>query len=258
VASSLGSPYTVEITASNVAGSVSQGFTLTVIPSGYSLAFVTQPGGGTAGAAWSQQPVVEVVDSQNQVVTTDNTTVVFLGMGTNPAGGTLTCTNGTSATVVNGYATFSGCSIDIASSSAYTLSATGYPAWTPATSTAFSVSVPEAPRLTAASAGGTDTGTSGFSTVTKLLKIGQSITIRVQTSPQLAGTTLGVWIAKKGSNGTWGAFTPHASVTTDATGTAYYTYTFGSRAWLAFRFYSGGGAASAPAWSNPSQFGRAM
>ena len=111
--------------------------------------------------------------------------------------------------------------------------------------------------LTAASALGASS-TSGFSTATKILAVGQSITIRVQSSPRLAGTRLGVWIAKKNSNGTWGAYSPHASVTMDSTGTAYYTYTFGSKAWLAFRLYYGGSTTYAPAWSYPSQFGRAM
>jgi hypothetical protein len=112
--------------------------------------------------------------------------------------------------------------------------------------------------LTGASALGAS-ATSGFSTPTKILAVGRSITIRVQSSPQLAaGTRLGVWIAKKNSNGTWGTYSPHASVTLDSTGTAYYTYTFGSNAWLAFRLYYGGSTTYAPAWSYPSQFGRAL
>jgi hypothetical protein len=111
--------------------------------------------------------------------------------------------------------------------------------------------------LSAASAIGA-ANTSGFSTSTKIIKVGQSITIRVQSSPQLAGATLGVWIAIKGSSGTWGAYKPHTSVTMDSTGTAYYTYKIGSVAWLAFRLHYGGNATYAPAWSYPSQFGRAM
>jgi hypothetical protein len=111
--------------------------------------------------------------------------------------------------------------------------------------------------LTGASALGASS-TSGFSTATKILAVGQSITIRVLSSPRLAGTRLGVWIAKKNSNGTWGAYSPHTSVVMDSTGTTYYTYTFGSTAWLAFRLYYGGSTTYAPAWSYPSQFGRAM
>ncbi len=223
-----------------------------------SLLFITQPGGGAAGAVWTQQPVVEVVNSLNQVVTTDNSTVVYLTTGTNPAGGTLSCTSGTSRTVVNGYATFYGCSINIGSASYYTLSATSSPSWTAATSSAFYVTGASSTAVTlAASSALGASSTSGFSTPTKIVKVGQSITIRVTSSPQLAGKTLGVWIAIKGSNGVWAAYKPHASVTMDSTGTAYYTYKFGSKAWLAFRLYYGGGT-YAPAWSYPSQFGRAM
>ncbi len=222
------------------------------------LVFVTQPGGGAAGAVWAQQPVVAVENASNAVVTTDNSTVVYLSIATNPAGGTLSCTGGTSEVAVNGYAYFSGCSINLASASSYTLSATSSPAWTPATSSAFYVSgARTTPTLTAASALG-PSATSGFSTPTKILAVGKSITIRIQSNPQLAGTRLGVWIAIKGSNNVWGAYKPHTSVTTDATGTAYYTYTFGSKVWLAFRLYYGGSTTYAPAWSYPSQFGRAM
>ncbi len=222
------------------------------------LAFVTQPGGGAAGAVWTQQPVVAVENASNAVVTTDNSTVVYLSIATNPAGGTLSCTGGTSEVAVGGYAYFTGCSINLASASYYTLTATSSPAWTPATSSAFYVSGAQTtPTLTASSALGAS-ATSGFSTPTKIIKVGQSITIRVTSNPQLAGARLGVWIAVKGSNGTWGAYKPHASVTMDSTGTVYYTYKIGSKAWLAFRLYYGGSTTYAPAWSYPSQFGRAM
>jgi hypothetical protein len=96
-----------------------------------------------------------------------------------------------------------------------------------------------------------------WTTATKILTKGQSITIRVRTNPQLAGDKLGVWIAKK-TGGKWSAYKPHTSVTTDVTGTAYYTYTFTSKAWLAFRFYYGGSATNATALSYPSQFGRVV
>ncbi|MHB1475356.1 MAG: hypothetical protein ACYCV4_17385, partial [Dermatophilaceae bacterium] len=221
------------------------------------LAFTTQPGGGAAGAIWAQQPVVAVENASNAVVS-DYTTVVYLSIATNPAGGTLSCTGGTSKVAVNGYAYFSGCSINLASASYYTLYATSSPAWTAATSSAFYVTGASSTAVTlAASSALGASATSGFSTPTKILGVGQSITIRVTSSPQLAGIRLGVWIAIKGSNGVWAAYKPHTSVTMDSTGTAYYTYTFGSKVWLAFRLYYGGGT-YAPAWSYPSQFGRAM
>ncbi|MGO9180999.1 MAG: hypothetical protein ACLQBX_17995 [Candidatus Limnocylindrales bacterium] len=95
-----------------------------------------------------------------------------------------------------------------------------------------------------------------FSTATKILKPGESITIRVRTNPSLPGTRLGVWIAKK-TGTTWSAYKPHISVTTDATGTAYYTYKFTSKVWLGFRFAYVGTSALMPAMS-PGIFGRAV
>jgi hypothetical protein len=67
---------------------------------------------------------------------------VTLSIGTNPSGGTLTCTNGQTKAAVAGVATFSGCKIDKAGTG-YTLvaAATGM---TSATSTAFTVSLPTA------------------------------------------------------------------------------------------------------------------
>ncbi len=55
------------------------------------LVFYTQPGGGAAGAAWTQQPVVEAYTSSNVVDTTDSTSYVYLSIVTNPANGLLTC-----------------------------------------------------------------------------------------------------------------------------------------------------------------------
>ena len=135
--------YSITIRASNGTIDATQTFFLSVnpgtVPLTTHLVFLSQPGGGAAGAIWATQPVVEVVNSLNQVVTTDNSTVVYLSIGTNPAGGTLSCTGGTSEVVVNGYAYFSGCSINIGSASPYTLTATSSPVWTPATSSAFYV-----------------------------------------------------------------------------------------------------------------------
>ncbi len=135
--------YQFTIRAANGTVDATQDFILTVIP-GTSpgtthLVFLSQPGGGAPSAIWAQQPVVEVVNALNQVVTTDNSTVVTLSIATNPVGGTLSCTGGTSEVAVGGYAYFSGCSIDLGSASPYTLYATSSPVWTPATSSGFYV-----------------------------------------------------------------------------------------------------------------------
>ena len=213
------------------------------------LVFTTQPGGGAAGTVWTQQPVVAVENTSNQVVTTDNTTVVTLSISANPAGGTLSCIGGTSRTVVNGYASFAGCSINLASPSAYTLSATSSPAWTPATSSAFSISgARTAVTLTRTSAFGVTTS-GPFSLSTKVVRKGAYITIVITTSPALAGADIGIWIARKGPNGVWSSFSPHTGRIANSQGVVYYYYKAGSIVWLSFvaRFY--GDATHAPAWS---------
>ena len=73
-------------------------------------AFTTQPAGAVGSVAFTTQPVVTVQDVVGSTVTSD-TSNVTLTIGTNPAGGTLTCTSNTVAAVA-GVATFSGCSID--------------------------------------------------------------------------------------------------------------------------------------------------
>ena len=212
---------------------------------GTHLAFTTQPGGGTAGNSWTQQPVVAVQNALNAVVTTDNTTVVTLAIGTNPGGGVLTCTGGNSRTVVNGIASFANCAISAGSASPYTLGAFASSSATTTTSAPFLITVVLTQvSLTSATAVG-DTR-SGFSTSTKVVPVGSQITLRIITNPSLAGQQLGVWIAKR-TNGVWSAFSQHASVTVGADGVAYYVYSAGSQAWLSFQARFNGSATIAPA-----------
>lgn len=85
------------------------------------LVFATQPGGGTGGTVWSQQPVVAVEDANGNVVTTSTASIeLSVTSGTGP--GTLSCTDDP-LPVTHEAAYFSGCRIDRAGSS-YTLSAT--------------------------------------------------------------------------------------------------------------------------------------
>jgi hypothetical protein len=100
------------------------------------LVFTTQPGGGLAGAAWTTQPAVTVEDVNGNTVTGSSATIA-LAIGTNPGGGTLTCTGGQSKSASSGIATFAGCKISVAGSG-YTLSATSS-GLTSATSGAFNV-----------------------------------------------------------------------------------------------------------------------
>jgi hypothetical protein len=216
------------------------------------LVFVTQPGGGAAGTVWSQQPVVAVENTANQVMTTDNSTIVYLSIGSNPASGTLSCTGGTSEQVVNGYAYFSGCSINAASTSQYTLSATSNPTWTPATSAGFYVTGAQtAVALSRASAIGVTTS-GPYSLSTKVVRKGAYITIKITTSPAMAGADIGIWIAKK-VNGVWTNFSPHTGRIADSQGVVYYYYKAGSLAWLSFRARFYGDATHAPSWSDSVQ-----
>jgi hypothetical protein len=99
------------------------------------LAFTTQPGGGTAGQAWSTQPEVTIENVDGNAVTSD-TSPVTLSIQTNPGSGTLsTC----SAPTVAGVATFSGCQIDKAATG-YALTATDSTDSLSATSSTFNIS----------------------------------------------------------------------------------------------------------------------
>ena len=77
----------------------------------------TQPVGGSAGAALATQPVIEVLDVNNQVVTTDLSPVTLALTGT--AGATL---SGCSGTEDAGVVTFSGCTVDKAGTYQLTVS----------------------------------------------------------------------------------------------------------------------------------------
>ncbi len=87
------------------------------------LTFITQPGGGTAGLAWNQQPKVVVQDASGNTVT-DSSAEVTLALGANPSQGVLsgTASGATKVRASNGIATFSALSIDKAGEK-YTLKA---------------------------------------------------------------------------------------------------------------------------------------
>ncbi len=209
------------------------------------LVFLTQPGGGAAGAVWSQQPVVAVETGASQIVTTDNTTVVNLSIATNPAGGTLSCTSGTSRAAVNGIASFYGCSISIGSASTYTLYATSSPYWAPATSSAFLVGAPvRTPvALTDAIAAGVNKGTSGFGTRSVVVPRGAYVTVLGRTSPNLSGSIVEVWTRAK--TGAWTRLTSRL-VASDGT-VHYYARVYG---WTGYWLKFSGDATHAPAASH--------
>lgn len=71
------------------------------------LRFATQPGGGTAGIAWTQQPVVEILDPQNNRVVSFSGTV---GLALTTGAGTLS----TSLAATSGIASFTGLKLNTA------------------------------------------------------------------------------------------------------------------------------------------------
>jgi hypothetical protein len=128
-----GNGYTLTATGGNLTGATSQAFNISLVST--HLAFIQQPASATAGAHLSPNVVVEVLDANNAVVTTDNSDRVTLSLAANPAGGVLEGT--ITVTVTGGVATFSNLSMNKAGVG-YTLKATSG-ALTSATSTSFAI-----------------------------------------------------------------------------------------------------------------------
>ena len=113
-------------------------FTITDGPVSH-LVFVQQPTTTAAGSSISPAVTVAVEDAFGNVETGDNATKIAVGLGADPAGGTLSGGGVPGiATVTNGVATFSGLSIDKAGAG-YTLAAVSSPTDVPATSAPFAV-----------------------------------------------------------------------------------------------------------------------
>ncbi len=100
------------------------------------LVFVTQPTTTAAGTAISPAVRIAVVDSSGDTLTSDNSTIVTITLGANPAAGVLAGT--LTETARAGIATFSDLSLDRAASG-YTLTATSGPGGGSVTSGAFDV-----------------------------------------------------------------------------------------------------------------------
>ncbi|MCX6925936.1 MAG: Ig-like domain-containing protein, partial [Verrucomicrobia bacterium] len=118
--------YTLTAAASGIgaglASTNSSAFSITAVAAS-KLAFTTQPGGGTGGTAWSQQPEVTLQDQYGNTVT-GTAQNITLAIQNNAGGGTL---SGTTSVVVNtstGLAAFSGLSIN-RGGNGYKLTATG-------------------------------------------------------------------------------------------------------------------------------------
>jgi hypothetical protein len=100
----IGTGYTLRATDGSLTFIDSSGFNITV-GAAAKLAFTTQPGGGTGGTAWSQQPVVTVQDAGGNTVTTDTSTVTVAIQNNAGPGGVLSGTLTKAA--VSGVADFS-------------------------------------------------------------------------------------------------------------------------------------------------------
>jgi hypothetical protein len=136
-------PYVIVASASGLTSAESSNVAIIAGPAA-KLGFTAQPTAATVNQAFPIQPVVAIQDLGGNTVTTGAfaTSTVTLAIGTNPGGGTLTCTGGLTKVAVAGVATFSGCQINNAGVG-YTLTAS-VPGLTGATSTAFNVSAPAA------------------------------------------------------------------------------------------------------------------
>ena len=135
---------TISVTDGTISSSGAGNLTVVVsAATANKLAFTTQPGGGTGGAAWMTQPVVTVLDAYGN--TANSSASVTLAIGTNPGGGTLACTGGLSKSASSGVATFAGCNITLVGTG-YTLTATSS-GLTSATSSAFNITVGSASKL---------------------------------------------------------------------------------------------------------------
>jgi RHS repeat-associated protein len=108
------------------------------------LAFTAQPGGGTGGTAWANQPTVTIEDAGGNQVITD-TTSVSLSVTAGTGNGTLTCA-ANALPAVMGTAVFTGCQID-KKASAYTLTATDTADNLSAVSAPFAVTIGAAEQL---------------------------------------------------------------------------------------------------------------
>ena len=125
--------YTISASATGLTPATSLPFAIT-FGNASQLVFSAQPGGGSNGQVWAQQPSVSVEDSGGNLVTSA-TNSILLAIGTNP-GGTLACTTNPLAASA-GTASFAGCKIT-GTLGSYNLTATAA-GLTPATSSNFNV-----------------------------------------------------------------------------------------------------------------------
>ncbi|HVA88192.1 MAG TPA: hypothetical protein VNF73_17950 [Candidatus Saccharimonadales bacterium] len=180
------------------------------------LVFAAIPSSATTGQVFPTNPVVAIEDSQGNVVTSISA-AISLAIGSNPGGGVLTCSSGNTVVTVNGIATFTGCSVS-APGAGYTLVATAantspVTALTQAVSPAFTVLTLVAPNIS-------------LSASSSVIVWRDSVTLDVNFPTSGALRTFTLEISADGS--TWN---PMATLTTDQTGAAAFTWTPATNFW---------------------------
>ena len=171
-----GTGYTFNATDGSLTPAASSSFNITPAVANH-LVFSVEPTNTVAGQSISPVIHVQVEDSLNNVVSTDNSTIT-LAIGTNAGGGSLSGI--TSVAAVNGTATFSGLSIN-KSGTGYTLAASDA-ALAGATSTSFNITAAAATSLSVhALSSTTAAGTPVSFTVTALDPFGNTATSYANT-----------------------------------------------------------------------------
>ena len=191
---------------------VSQPFTVSV-GAAARLAFVAQPSGAVAGAPFTVDPVVAVLDAGGNVVTAVSPVPVTLALWASPGGGALSCASGTAAWTVAGLATFTGCRIDRAGAG-YALMAYTSSGWNLSSTTGTPFAVTAAPAwLSIVPSSG-------------IITWGGAVRLAVQISPASAGRLVDVQSSADGV--TW---TRIATLATNSAGTATLDYRPATNRW---------------------------
>jgi RHS repeat-associated protein len=159
------------------------------------IAFTHQPGGGTGGAAWDDQPVVSLEDAGGNLVT-DASAVVTLSHSSGQGPATLTCKDN-SVPTQSGVARFNDCAMDVAGNDYTLLAHTS--AYGNATSHAFDITTGAPAALVFASQPGLANAGSAFGTQPvvqvvdgggNLISSGSTISLSLTSGTGTAGAVL--------------------------------------------------------------------
>ncbi len=264
-------PYTLTAAATGLTTGTSNRFSIT-FGSASQLAFTTQPGGGTDGAAWATQPVISIEDQSGNIVTSSSASVALTIASQPGSGAALSCTGGTTMAATAGVVNYAGCQIT-GTVGTYTISASATGLGT-TTSTSLAVTLGNPAKLAFGTqpSGGTDGAAFGTQPSVSVEDVGgnpvttatNSISLAIASQPgsgaALACTTnplaatngtatfSGCQITGKVGNYTISAT---SSGLTTATSTTF-SITVGSATQLAFSTQPGGAANGAAFNTQPS------